>query len=185
MLAALVVLGFLIVGLSQGLRLGVQAYHRQSGIVAVSSELDATQRALRRLIEQMNPDSPGMAKIEGSARALRFGTELPAAAAALPTQSVLALLHVDGAHRLVLRWSPIRHVQSLGPAPAPADTVLLDGVDHIELAYQLPAQRGSAWVNAWDSAEPPQLVRIRIAFVQKDARRWPELVAAPMRDRMP
>ena len=48
-----------------------------------------------------------------------------------------------------------------------------------ELAYQLPAQRGSAWVNAWDSAEPPQLVRIRIAFVQKDARRWPELVAAP------
>ena len=51
-----------------------------------------------RLIEQMNPDSPGMAKIEGSARALRFGTELPAAAAALPTQSVLALLHVDGAH---------------------------------------------------------------------------------------
>ncbi|MBV9655461.1 MAG: prepilin-type N-terminal cleavage/methylation domain-containing protein [Acetobacteraceae bacterium] len=184
LMAALVVLGFLMVGLSAGLRFGVQAYDRQSRMVDAGSELDATARALRRLIEQMTPDSPGMARIEGSARALRFGTELPDAAAALPTRSIDAELRVDGARRLVLVWSPAQHVQPLAAAPPPTDTVLLSGVERLDLSYRLPPSRGSGWVDTWASTEPPQAIRVRIVFPPGDVRRWPDLVATPMRDRV-
>lgn len=182
-LTALVVLGFLMLGLSQGLRLGAQVYGRQSQMLATESELDATDRALRRLIEQMDPGGRGMPEIEGSTRTLRFSSELPSVAA-LPTRQVQALLWVDTSHRLVLRWSPTRHVQLLAPAPAPVDTILLDGVDHIELAYQLPASRGDGWVTTWKSITPPRLVRIHIAFLKGNVRRWPDILAAPMRDRV-
>jgi general secretion pathway protein J len=182
LLVALFVLGALMLALSQGLRFGTQIYDRQARIVNAGSELEATDRALRRLIEQMDPDSPGTAEIEGSGRTLLFTTELPAAAATLPTQTVRALLQVDGAHRLVLWWSPIRHVQLLGPTPRPTGgNVLLERVDHIELTYQTLASQQLVWVTAWKSATPPRLVRIHISF--EDGRRWPDIVAAPMRDR--
>jgi general secretion pathway protein J len=138
---------------------------------------------LRRLIEQIEPGGKGMPDIEGDARTLSFSTELPSAADGAPTQ-VQALLRVDPSHRLILRWSPTRHVQLLGPPPAPVDTVLLEGVDHIELAYQLPPPRGSGWVTSWKSMIPPRVVRIHIALLRGDVRRWPDILAAPMRDRV-
>jgi general secretion pathway protein J len=83
---------------------------------------------------------------------------------------------------LVLQWSPNRHAQPLEPPPAPAETVLVERVDHLDLAYALPPAAGSGWVTTWKNATPPRLVRIHIAFRQGDVRRWPDILAAPMRD---
>jgi general secretion pathway protein J len=182
LLTALVVLGFLVVGLAQGLRFGVQAFGHQSQVLSAESELDATDRTLRRLIEQMEPGGRGVAEIVGDAKTLRFSTEMPAPAEASGTRRVWALLKVDRANRLVLQWSPNRHAQPLGPPPAPAETVLVERVDHLDLAYALPPGAGSGWVSSWKSVTPPRLVRIHIGFARGDVRRWPDILAAPMRD---
>jgi hypothetical protein len=93
-------------------------------------------------------------------------------------------LLVDAGHRLVLRWAPARHAILIGPPPTPENTVLLTGVDHLELAYwPRPETPGTGWRNRWDATQPPALVRIRLVFMRGDARRWPTIVAATVRER--
>lgn len=181
-LVVLVVLGLLIVGLNQGMRLGLRMWHRQGRAVDAVDELDATDRALRGLIEQMDPGGRiEMADIDGTDRMLRFTTELPVAASALPQRRAEVLLLVDRRHRLLMRWTPSPHVVSLVRS-SPDEVVLLEGVDHIEISYR-PANPGAAWETIWQSPAPPMLVRIHIAFAATDPRHWPDIVAAPMRER--
>ena len=182
LLVVLVVLGFLMVGLAQGLHLGLQLWNRQQKALDAVSELDATDRALRGLIEQMDPGGRiEMSDIDGTARTLRFTTRLPEAAGALPTRRAEVMLLVDRLHRLMLRWTPSLHVVPLAPV-RPIETVLLSGVDHIEIGYRsgAPAAR---WETDWQNPIPPLLVRIHIAFAPADPRLWPDIVAAPLRER--
>jgi general secretion pathway protein J len=182
MLVVLVVLGFLIVGLNRGLAVGFQLWSRQTHTLDAVGELDAVDRTLRGLIEQMDPGGRiETADIEGNSRSLHFVTQMPAAASALATRRAEVRLGVDRAHRLMLRWAPSPHVQPLVVAQ-PADTVLLNQVDHIEISYR-SAAAGAAWENQWDSPIPPMLVRIHIAFAASDPRRWPDIVAVTMRER--
>jgi prepilin-type N-terminal cleavage/methylation domain-containing protein len=186
LLVVLAVLGFLMVGLAQGLHLGLQLWARQQRGLDAVGELDATDRALRTLIEQMDPGGRlEMSDIDGTAQTLRFTTRLPAAAGALPTRRAEVMLLVDRLHRLMLRWTPSPHVVPLVSAAQemrPVETVLLEGVDHIQISYKPPAP-GAAWQTAWQNPVPPLLVRIHIAFAPADPRNWPDLVAAPMRAR--
>jgi hypothetical protein len=122
-----------------------------------------------------------MADIDGTARTLRFTTRLPEAAAALPTRRAEVMLLVDRLHRLMLRWTPSPHDMPLAPV-LPVETVLLSGVDHIEISYK-PAAPAAGWETDWQSPIPPLLVRIHIAFARADPRIWPDLVATPMRER--
>jgi general secretion pathway protein J len=182
LLVVLVVLGFLMVGLAQGLRLGMQLWDRQRQALDGVSELDATDRALRRLIEQMDPGGRiEMADIDGTARTLRFTTRLPEAAGGPATRRAEVMLLVDRLHRLLLRWTPAPHVVPLVPV-RPVETVLLSGVEHIEISYRsgAPAAR---WETDWQNPIPPMLVRIHIAFAPADPRIWPDIVAAPVRER--
>jgi general secretion pathway protein J len=182
LLVVLVVLGFLMIGLAQGVHLGLQLWDRQRQALDAMSELDATDRALRGLIEQMDPGGRiEMADIDGTARTLRFTTRLPAAAGALPTRRAEVLLLVDRLHRMLLRWTPSRHVVPLAQE-RPVETVLLSGVDHIEISYRSGAP-AAAWTAVWQDPIPPMLVRIHIAFAPADPRLWPDIVAAPMRER--
>ena len=182
-LVVLVVLGFLMVGLTQGMRLGVQVWDRQRRSLDAISELDATDRALRGLIEQMDPGGRiEMSDIAGTNRTLRFITRMPEAAAALQTRRAEVMLLVDPRHRLMLRWTPSPHGTPLVPATRPVETLLLDGVDHIEISYK-PTAPAAPWENTWDSPIPPLLVRVHIAFAADDPRHWPDLVATPMRER--
>lgn len=181
LLVVLVVLGVLMVGLAQGVHLGVQLWDRQQRGLDAVGELDATDRALRRLIEQMDPGGRlEMSDIDGTARTLRFTTRLPDAAGALQTRRAEVMLLVDRLHRLMLRWTPSPHDTPLVPVP-PVETVLLSGVDHIEISYK-PVAPGSGWLAEWQNSTPPLLVRIHIAFAPADPRTWPDLVAAPMRE---
>jgi general secretion pathway protein J len=185
-LVALVVLGFLMIALTQGVQFGLRSWDLQARTIARRGDLDAIDRTLRGLIEHMDPGSPTEAlPIQGNAASLAFTTELPLAAGALSTRLADVALGVDGAHRLLLRWTPHLHAVRFGPAPPPQQTELLRGVDHLDLSYWRRASRraAAAWLGAWTEAAPPGLVRIRLVFPEGDARHWPDIVAAPMRDR--
>lgn len=74
-LVALVVLGFLLAGLSQGVRFGIQAWGMQTRRVAQQADMDLALRTLQRLIEEADP---GDGNETATSRAAR--TPLPGAA---------------------------------------------------------------------------------------------------------
>ena len=182
---ALAVFGLVMAGLAGGSRFGLRAWEAQSRLVDARAELDAVDRTLRRLVESMDPGGPNQEPlIEGSRDRLAFTAELPAAAA-VTRRADVALL-VDTAGRLVLRWTPRLDAVRLGPPPAPEEAELLRGVAGLDLAYwPRPASGGllGSWRESWAERSLPALVRIRLTFPPGDARRWPDIVAAPMRER--
>lgn len=181
-LVALAVLGFLMLGLSQGLRFGLGAWDSQARLLGRAGDLDIADRALRRIVTQLVPtgdaQQPGL---RGTAQAFEAVAELPVTAA-LPTRQASIALGVDRAGRLVLRWTPYLHARRLGPPPAPQESELLRNVARIELGYWSGAA-GGGWLSGWTRPELPDLVRIRLVFARGDPRRWPDIVAAPMRER--
>lgn len=186
-LVALVVLGFLMAGLAQGTRFGLRAWGAQSRLIDARAELDAVDRTLRRLVEGMDPGGPNQAPlIEGGRATLAFTSELPAAAAAVTRRADVALL-VDAGGRLVLRWTPRLNAVRFGPPPPLQEVELLRGVARLELAYWPKPTReapAASWREGWAEPALPELVRIRLVFPPGDGRRWPDIVAAPMRERV-
>ena len=182
-LVALTVLGFLMVGLSQGVRFGLLAWERQSRLIDARSELDAVDRLLRRLIEQMDPgtarDPP---RILGAARGMEFRSDLGPAAGPLGVRDADVQLVAEGG-RLLLRWSPHQHVTPFAAPPPPTETELLRGVAAIELGYWSGAP--PSWRAEHRERSLPRLVRLRVRFAEGDRRRWPDIVAAPLRERPP
>lgn len=180
-LVALAVLGFLVLGLAQGVRFGLGAWNSQARLLARFGDLDVADRALRRVVAQLVPtDDVRLPGLRGTAAGFEAVTELPAAA--LPTRQAAVALGVDRAGRLVLRWTPYLHARRLSPPPAPEESELLRGVERVEIAYW-SAAAGGGWLPAWTRAELPDLVRFRLVFARGDGRRWPDIVAAPMRER--
>lgn len=175
-LVALVVLGFLMVGLTQGLRLGLGAWGRQSTMIARREDLDAVDRTLRGLIEQLNPGTPtDPPLIAGEPGRIAFTSRLPFA---LGAESADIAIGLDAQHRLVMHWTPHLHGRRVGAAPPPQTAVLIDRLARIEFAYWRPA---GGWVRTWTESRLPALIRIRLIFPPGDSRHWPDLVAAPLR----
>ena len=182
-LVALVVLGILVVGLTEGVQFGLRAWEMQARMIGRREDLDAIDRTLRRLIETMDPGTPtDPLTLQGNAASLAFTAELPMASS-LPIRRADVSLGVDAAHRLVLRWTPHLHAIQFGPAPAPQTSELLRGVDHLEVAYWGSAA-GGGWQSGWNQSGLPSQVRIRLIFAKDNPRRWPDIVAAPIRDRI-
>ena len=180
---ALAVLGFLVLGLAQGVRFGLGAWDAQARLLGRTGDLDIADRALRRVVAQLVPtDDARQPGLRGTAAGFEGVTELPTTAA-LPTRRAVVALGVDRAQRLVLRWTPYLHARRLGPPPAPEESELLRGVERIEVAYW-SAAAGGGWLPAWTRAELPDLVRVRLVFARGDRRRWPDVVAAPVLERM-
>jgi len=181
-LVALVVFGFLMVGVMQGTRFGITAWRFQSDGSRRASELEAVDRTLRQLIAQAHPgtlDTPPA--FAGAAGGLVFRTLLPQSGGGLAARAVDAAIGLDAQRRMVLRWS----VHSAGGRRGAREDVLLAGLDHIELAYWRPAEGGDAagWQRSWSGPVLPALVRVRLAFPPGDRRHWPDIVAAPMQVR--
>ncbi len=184
-LAALAVLGLLLAGLSQGMQFGLRAWDMQARDVAWRNDIEAADRSIRLVIGRLRSaaelrDRPALI---GGPQSCELVTLLPPHATDL-AGPVAARLEVDAAHRLVLRWLPEPHVTWFGPPAPPQEAVLLDRVERVEFAYwKQQAGGGGGWQRAWGEAEPPSLVRLRIVFPRGDARRWPDIVAAPRLDR--
>ncbi|MGI4747393.1 MAG: type II secretion system protein [Janthinobacterium lividum] len=183
-IVALVVLGILLSTLTSGVQFGLAAFDRQDRMIQTGGRLEAVDRTLRRLIEQLDPGtSTDGDTVAGAQHVLVFRSPLRLAGSGKPdapqTDGLLDLrLSVDAGHRLILTWLPHRHVIPTGPAPKSHDEVLLTGVDRIDISYF--ADRG--WHTRWRQPGPPALIRIRIVFLEGDPRHWPDIVAAPIRE---
>ena len=182
-IVALVVLGVLLVTLSQGVRFGFSAWGRQDRMLRTGETLQSADRTLRRLVEQADPGTQrDGAKLTGRPHAMAFTSTLPIGhdGAETPADIRLAVDH-DG--RLILSWLPHLHVQRLQPSPPPQVAVLLEHVASLDLSYR--SDGNAQWSRDWNDAGLPGLVRIRIAFPEHDHRSWPDIVAAPARDQSP
>lgn len=174
-LAALTVMGLLLVMLTQGVQFGLQAIQAQDTFQARHADLEVVDRTLRRLVAQAHPGIyPEPATLRGTESAMSFTTVLPGAMPGGTAQADAVLTSEAG--RLLMRWTPRLHAELFGPAPAQQTTVILDGIEQAEFAYSA----GGPWLPAWKAERLPRLVRIRITFRDGSARHWPPIIAVPV-----
>ena len=173
---ALAVFGFLLVGLRQTVRFGLTAWRQEARLSDGRTDLDAVDRSLRSIIENLDPgEDTGQPAIRGSAEAMSGVTRSRTPLSGLRSEPIEAGIAVSG-ERLVLRWRPYHHWLPLGPQPRPQEVTLVEGVSRIAIEYW---ENTGRWVPAWSDADLPLLIRIRVVFARADARRWPDIVAAP------
>lgn len=181
-LVALVVLGLLVVTLTQGVRLGLQSWAMEGRIGSDANGIETTDRTLRELISRASPGErvSSQSPFIGTAHTLSFVTLLPDNFGAMATHEAdVTLLVADGS--LELRWRP-HYRRWIATPPAPVSSVILNGVAGIDIAYWQPGsgREGGAWLSAWTGRYLPPLVRLHVVFAANDARRWPDIIVAPM-----
>jgi general secretion pathway protein J len=184
-LVVVLVLGFLMIGLTQGVRAGFSLWDAQARRTSETAELDAVARITRALLSGIAlPPSVGPAAgaspvgLKGTADSVSFVGDLPTGLGTTQRADITLELQQG---RFVLSWTPHRHEISAGPAPMAAEAELVRGVERIELAYwgsPSPGQPGG-WQAQWDGSTIPELIRLRLVFAKGDRRRFPDLIAAP------
>lgn len=185
LLVTLVVLGLLMVTLTQGLRTGLQAWALEGRMGLRSSGLETTDRALRQLIGHALPGEPRSRDpaLVGTAHTLSFVATLPEGFGAKATHEADVRLLVTSEHRLELLWRP-HYRRWIVPLPPSSAITLLEDVEQFDVAFWQPApppQQGH-WLSAWTARELPPLVRLRIEFRTGNERHWPDIVAATMQE---
>jgi len=186
MLVALTVLGFLMVGLNQGVHTGLRLWAAQSRQIRVTADLDTAARLLRGLLTGIpilpaavaNPGAAPVAiSFKGSASQLSFVGDLPTGLGGT-RRAEINLGARDNI--LALSWVPRRHA-ARAAKPAATETELLRGVASLELAYWGAGRPGvpAGWLPRWDGPSLPPLIRLRLGFVNGDPRRWPDMIIAP------
>jgi general secretion pathway protein J len=181
LLVVLTVLGFILVGLAQGLHFGLLTWSTEVRLSGRNDDFNPLDSTVRHLIEGADPGNDvDPAPFAGSRNQLHCLTALPDAGTPGGVRQIEATLQVDASHRLVLRWQPYVHARLLNPAPAMSESELLRGVSDIELAFWAP---GTGWVGSWRSPNLPTLVRLRVRFPAGDVRHWPDIIAATRLDR--
>jgi general secretion pathway protein J len=180
MLAALAVFGFLLVGLSQTVRFGLTAWRQDARMSDGKTDLEAVDRVLRSVIENLSPgEDTAQPSIDGAAATLSGVTRLRVPGLGLEPVRIEAGLAVSG-RRLVLRWRPYHHGTALGTPPPALETPLAAGVSRIGIEYWRPP---GTWVSQWHEPDLPLLIRLRVTFAGPDAPRWPDIVVAPLLSR--
>jgi general secretion pathway protein J len=184
MLVVVVVLGLLMVGLTEGVRAGVALWGAQQRRIGETAELDAGARVLRNLLTGISSSSStGIGEtganngFKGDSDHLSFVGDLPTGLGTSRRADIsIALRKSD----LVLTWMPHLHEIMLGPPPAPSETELVGNVAQLEIAYwgSSSPDQPAAWQARWDGPASPDLIRIRLFFAKGDKRRWPDLIAA-------
>jgi general secretion pathway protein J len=185
MLVALIVLGFLIIGLNQGVQTGLGIWRAQARQVGHVAELAPTARVLQSLLAGIpvvpltNNDrgSPRPISFRGTESRLEFVGDLPNGLG-LTQRAEMALVLKDD--RLVLSWVPRRRELG-GTAQPSSDAELLRGVARLQLDYFNTSAQGvpAGWVARWDAPALPALIRVRLGFAKGDNRHWPDLIVAP------
>jgi general secretion pathway protein J len=186
MLVGLIVLGFLVVGLNQGVRTGLGVWNMQARRVGDVADLASAARVLRMLLNgipllpaaNVTPGSPPLAiAVAGTADRLAFVGDLPNGLGAPRRADITLFLTGD---RLVLSWKPHRP-ELAGTPQASSDAELLRGIARLQFAYFGPPAPDSpmGWLTQWDGPILPELIRVQLSFVKGDTRHWPDLIVAP------
>ena len=177
MIVVVAVMGFLVIGLTEGSRFGLRAYKHQADMIADHDQFDAVDRTLRQLLTQV--------QMRGGteAGALAFTGNLPAAVAIGTRRADMDLL-VDPDHQLILNWVPHRHETPLGNPEKPVTTVLLRGVGRMDIGYWHGGDANAAgdqsgWNDQLNANETPKLIKITLQFPPGDKRSWPAIIVAP------
>ncbi len=175
-LVAVAVLGLLLAGLTQTVRFGLTAWLQEGRLSAGQTDLEAVDRTLRSLIENLAPgDESARSVIEGGPNSLTGVTQLRVPDSGIAMVPVDAGLGVSGT-QLVLRWRPHHHGLPLGSPPPATETGLIGGVSRLGIEYWRPP---GVWVSSWRDPDLPLLIRFRLTFAGGKAPRWPDIVAAP------
>ncbi len=190
LLVVLTLLGLIWVAIFGGLRFGARVWEVGAERSESLNEPQLVQGLLRRQITQAfrlaqraeDVDQP--AAFLGEEARLRFVAPAPAHAVQGGLYAYeLATERGDRGDRLVLRWRLFRPEVALAFDADDAERrILLDGVETVTFSYY-GARRGedeSRWETAWaEGLALPQLVSVRVGFVETDRRRWPALLVAP------
>jgi prepilin-type N-terminal cleavage/methylation domain-containing protein len=182
-LVALAAMGLLIVGLSQGWRLGLDGWRRQSALLQSQTDLHSVDRSLRRLLAGAASDaSDGDSPFFGGQNTLEATVTLPEAYALAGRRGRIVLL-VDRSRSLLMNWKS--QLRSAGTGKPLSGTVaLLTRVERVEFAYWGSGHEAGGtdeWRSSWRGIEAsPHLIRIHIVFPSGDPRHWPDIVVEPM-----
>ena len=180
LLAAVAILGLLLVILTQGVHFGLLATQSEARIGGENAGLQEIDLALRHLVEATDPGSEDQDQpsLSGRRNTMTLLTELPGDQR--NAGPVEATLFVDGQHRLMLRWRPLQRA-SLVERPQPVnETELQCCVSRLELSFWQPT---GGWVGLWQSSNLPAMVRIHLVLSNRRWRDWPDIVVAPRLDR--
>ncbi len=184
MLVVVVVLGLLMVGLTQGVRAGLAMWSAQQRRLGDTAELDASARLLRTLLTGIaaapSDGSAGAAveAIKGESDQLNFVGDLPTGLGTTRRADITIALR---GHRLVLSWTPHLHELVVAPPTPPIETELIRGVARLGFSYwgATAPDQPAAWQSQWTGAAAPALIRVHLVFEKGDRRRWPDLIVAP------
>lgn len=177
--------GMVLAGVQLGFQTAAQARARGAGNAAVIT----AQTVLRDRIEALVPNTRyefarPIADVRGDAA--RFSFFAPAAPAERPASLTRYRLarSEDGQLVLFALADTTAGVDPYAPDTAGwTPQVLLTNVERLEIAYfgTLPGDPVRDWRSRWiERGNPPELVRIRVAFFEGDRRQWPDLVIRPV-----
>jgi general secretion pathway protein J len=184
-LIALVVVGLLMTGLVQSVRLGSRIWSAQARQMSQTTDLDGTARSLRQLLTSIpvvpsflgpnSQEAPSNAiAIKGEGDNLRFVGFLADGLGETRLADIILALRE---RKLVVLWRPYFHEKSNQPLGEWPQAVLASNIRRLEIGYWSDVE--GDWVARWDRADLPQLFRVRLGFDEADRRRWPDLIAAP------
>lgn len=185
MLVAVTVLGLLVIGLTQGVRTGLNLWNAQTRRNETITELDATARALRNLLMSIpllpagvSSTAPVAVGFKGEPNRITFVGELPTGLGGTQRADIAIELKLG---RVVMAWAPHRHETPDDRPPALTETELISNVAALQFAYWGTTNPNSAatWLTQWDGPALPALVRVRIGLGKGDPRHWPDLIVAP------
>jgi general secretion pathway protein J len=178
-LIAVVVLGILVAGLSQGVRLGIAAWTRQAALVGETADLDAVDRVVRSLLANATSGAiRGRNDFAGASDSLTFDGLLPLAVSVGSRQAKITLA-LDERHRLMLRWQTMLLDPNTGQ-PTTDEVPIIDHLDGIAFAYWRGSGEAPGWQNQWSATTPPPLIRVHLVFGEHDRRHWPDIVVGPL-----
>lgn len=178
-LVALSVTGVILVMITQGLHVGLRGADSFHRAVRMQSDMEPVERALRHMIERMDPGMyPEPPAVRGSASALAFTTELPDPATDGTLTADVRLEVDDG--RLVLWWTPHTRGIPFNTPPPPRREVLLEQVARLDLSYAA-IMAGSTWLSRWTRPALPGLVRL-VVVPAVGGQAWPPIIVRSPRE---
>lgn len=182
LLIAMSLLGFLTVLLFNGLSFGTQVWQRTDSVSEQTNRLRNVQAELSRDLTHAypmmiaDPTKPHV-DFEGYAESLSYLTpshEKPGGLLRVTLKTT-----PKDKEKILIRESQLELAL---PHVPPKQQSLLSGIKSLEFAYYGAITRDDApsWHKTWvHHTRLPQLIRLRLAFEDVRAPKWPELVIAP------